>query len=106
MSLKFSKLGDDLMKVPKLEAGSIKWVVYKDCFIWSIDAHGLLEYLNGSKKKPACLVKLRVVPQKDADGNDTMKMIQATLTTQEKVLIKDWKAKLKEWRQGEAIVKQ
>ena len=42
MSL-FGKLGDNLMKVPKLEAGGTNWVVYKDCFIWSVDAWGLLD---------------------------------------------------------------
>src|SRR5258706_38279 len=106
MSSKFAKLGDDLMKVPKLEVGGTNWVVYKDRFIWSIDARSLLEHLDGPEKKPVCLVKPRVVPRKDADGNDTTEMVQATLTAQEKSLIKDWKGELKEWRQGEAIVKQ
>jgi hypothetical protein len=106
MSSKFAKLGDDLMKVPKLEVGGSNWVVYKDRFIWSIDARGLLEHLDGSEKEPVCPVKPRVVPRKDADGNDTTEMVRATLTAQEESLIKDWKGELKEWRQGEAIVKQ
>jgi len=36
MSSKLAKLGDDFMKVPKLEASGVNWVVYKDRFVWSI----------------------------------------------------------------------
>jgi len=50
MSLKFAKLGDDLMKVPKLEAGGVNWVIYKDRFLWSIDACSLLEHIDGSDR--------------------------------------------------------
>jgi len=52
---KFSKLGDDLMRVPKLEAGGANWVIYKDRFLWSIDAHDLLEHVDGSGEEPMCL---------------------------------------------------
>ena len=47
----FGKLGNDLMKVPRLEAGSTNWVVYKDRFLWSVDAWGLLEHVDGSPKE-------------------------------------------------------
>ena len=56
MSL-FGKLGDDLMKVPKLEASGTNWVVYKDRFLWSVDARGLLEHVDGSEREPVCPVK-------------------------------------------------
>jgi len=32
------KLGDNLMKVPLLNVAGTNWVVYKDWFIWAIDA--------------------------------------------------------------------
>src|SRR6266545_119648 len=106
MSSKFSKLGDDLMRVPKLEVSGTNWVVYKDRFLWSIDARGLLEHVDGSEKEPVCPVKPRMVPKKDADGNDTCEMILATPTADEERLTRDWKADLKDWKQGEAVVKQ
>jgi len=57
MSLKFAKLGNDTMKVPKLEAGDTNWVVYKDCFLCSVDVRGLLEHVDGSEREPVCPVK-------------------------------------------------
>jgi hypothetical protein len=102
----FGKLGDDLMKVPRLEAGGTNWVVYKDRFVWSVDARGLLEHMDGSEREPVCPVKPRMVPKKDSEGNDTREMAQAALTADEERLIKEWKAELKEWKRGEAIVKQ
>src|SRR5260221_14214559 len=46
------KLGDDLMKVPKLDAGGSNWVIYKDRFMWAIDARGLLDHVDGSIREP------------------------------------------------------
>ena len=67
----FGKLGDDLMKVPRLEAGGTNWVVYKDRFLWSVDARGLLEHVDGSEREPVCPVKPWMVPIKDSEGKDT-----------------------------------
>jgi len=102
MSL-IGKLGDDLMKVPKLEAGSANWVVYKDRFLWSVDAQGLLEHVDGSEREPICLVKPWMIPRRDSETRD---FVQATYTPEEERLIKEWRAELKEWKRGEAIVKQ
>jgi len=82
------------------------WVVYKDHFLWSVDACGLLEHVDGSEREPVCPVKPRMVPRKDSEGNETRDFIQAPYTRDEEREIKEWKAKLKEWKQGEAIVKQ
>jgi len=46
------KLGDDLMKVPLLNVAGTNWVVYKDQFIWAIDAQGLLEHVDSSEREP------------------------------------------------------
>ena len=56
MSSRLAKLDNDLMKVPKLEAGGVNWVVYKVRFVWSIDARGLLEHVDGSEREPVCQV--------------------------------------------------
>ena len=102
----FGKLGDDLMKVPRLEAGGTNWVVYKDRFLWSVDARGLLKHIDGSEREPVCPVKPRMVPRRDSEGKDTRDLVQATYTPDEERGIKDWKAELKEWKRGEAIIKQ
>jgi len=98
MSSKFAKLGDDLMKVPKLKAGSTNWVVYKDRFLWSVDARGLLKHVDGSEREPVCPVKPRMIPRRDSEGNETRDFVQATYTPDEERLIKEWKAELKEWK--------
>src|SRR5258708_1195841 len=45
------KLGDDLKKVPKLDAGGSNWVIYKDRFMWPIDPRGLLDHVDGSMRE-------------------------------------------------------
>ena len=37
-SLSTSKLGEDFMKIPRLDIAGTNWVIYKDCFLWAIDA--------------------------------------------------------------------
>jgi hypothetical protein len=94
------------MKVPKLDVGGMNWVVYKDRFLWSINARGLLEHVDGSEGEPVCPVKPRMVPKQDYEGRETRDMVQAAYTQEEERLIKEWKVEQKDWRQGEAIVKQ
>jgi hypothetical protein len=52
MSFSTTKLGDEFLRIPRLDVGGINWVVYKDRFLWSIDARGLLDHLEGSKEEP------------------------------------------------------
>jgi hypothetical protein len=68
---KFAKLGDDLMKVPKLDIGGTNWVVYKDRFLWSINVHSLLEHVDSSEGEPECPVVTRYTAAKNAEGEDT-----------------------------------
>ena len=105
MSDTFGKLGNDLMKVPKLEASSTNWVVYQDWFLWSVNVQGLLEYVDGSKREPICPVKPRMVPRKDSEGNGIWDLVQALYTQEEERSIKEWKSELKGWKQEEAVVK-
>ncbi|KAF8814730.1 hypothetical protein BYT27DRAFT_7081514, partial [Phlegmacium glaucopus] len=85
-----TKLGDDLLRIPKLNISGSNWVIYKDRFIWSIDARGLLDHLEELSGEPIC-------PVADPAGK---------LTDEEKTLVKEWKKEVKEWKQGEAVVKQ
>ena len=94
------------MKVPKLEAGGANWVIYKDRFLWSIDARILLEHIDGSEREPICLVKPSYTSKVDTSGNDTGIMVQTPFTADEVKKINKWKVELKEWKQGEAVVKQ
>jgi len=47
-----------------------------------------------------------MIPRRDSEVNETRDFVQATYTPDEERLIKKWKAELKEWKQGEAIIKQ
>ena len=47
-----------------------------------------------------------MVPRRDSEGKDTRNLVQAAYTPEEERSIKEWKTELKEWKRGEAIVKQ
>ena len=47
-----TKLGEDFMKIPWLDVASTNWVIYKDCFLWAIDACRHLDHVDGSTKEP------------------------------------------------------
>jgi hypothetical protein len=56
MSFSTTKLGDEFLCVPRLDMAEINWVVYKDRFLWSIYARGLLDHLEGSIEEPTDLI--------------------------------------------------
>ncbi|KAF8074878.1 hypothetical protein FPV67DRAFT_1376124, partial [Lyophyllum atratum] len=87
-----TKLGDDFLRIPKLDVSGSNWVIYKDRLLWSVDARGLLDHLDGSEGEP-------VDPISDRDES-------TALTEAEIRLEAEWKKALKLWRQGEAVVKQ
>jgi len=47
-----TKIGDDILRIPKLDVAGTNWVIYKDRIIWSIDVCGLLEHIDGSESEP------------------------------------------------------
>jgi len=57
-------------------------------------------------REPICLVKPRYTSKIDTSGNDTGVMVQIPFMADEEKEIKEWKVELKEWKQGEAVVKQ
>ena len=91
-----TKLGNKFMRIPKLDMSSTNWVIFKDCFIWVLDARGILDHIDGTAMEPA---KLTFKPL--AEGEVTTEQ-----TAVQKKLEDEWKKEIKEWRQGKAIVKQ
>ena len=86
------KLGNDFLHIPKLDVSGSNWVIFKDHFLWSIDARGLTEHIDSTAQAPS---------------NPIPSSAQAALLSDvEELLDKEWRKELKEWNQGEAIAKQ
>ncbi|RDB30296.1 hypothetical protein Hypma_007134 [Hypsizygus marmoreus] len=85
-----TKLGDDFLRVPKLDVSGSNWVIYKDRFLWSVDARGLLEHLDGTLSKP-----VDPIPDRDPESPPALTAAQVQLDA-------DWKKETKTWKQGEA----
>jgi hypothetical protein len=96
MSFSTTKLGDEFLRVPKLDVAGINWVVYKDRFLWSIDARGLLDHLEGAEVEPTDPIDAAIRAAVTTKPLDTAQVLVDT----------EWKKAVKEWRQGEAVVKQ
>jgi hypothetical protein len=88
-----SKLGDEFLRIPKLDVSGSNWVLYKERFLWALDARGISEHINGVADMPADPVTPKSREEKK-------------LSDAEKVLDKEWKKELKEWKQNEAVAKQ
>jgi len=43
-----TKLGDEFLHIPKLDVSSSNWVLYKEHFSWALDAHGILDHIDGT----------------------------------------------------------
>jgi uncharacterized membrane protein YgcG len=114
MSTSTVKLGDSLMKVPMLDVAGTNWVIYKDCFLWCIDARGLLEHVDSSAMEPRYPVSQERVaaasvatPAAAAEAGDVPIETEAEeLSTADSLLMQEWRKELKVWKQGEAVVKQ
>ncbi|PPQ93238.1 hypothetical protein CVT25_015236 [Psilocybe cyanescens] len=85
------KLGDDFMKIPRLNEAGKNWVIYKAHFLWSIGACGKLKHVDGSAVAPA---------------DPVAHTVNQILTSEEETLDAEWQKALKIWNQGEAIIKQ
>lgn len=60
-NMSITKLGDDLMKVLKLDMSGTNWVIYKDQFLCTVDARGLLHHVHNL---------LHIVLEWNVDGKD------------------------------------
>ncbi len=88
------KLGDEFLRIPKLDATGSNWVVYRDRLLISIDARGLGDHLDGTAELP-------VNPHPPPTDGSTR-----TLSTEQKASVEEYQKTLKMWKQEEAIVKQ
>ena len=99
-----SKLGDEFLRIPKLDVSGTNWVIYKDRFTWSLDARGILDHIDGSGTEPADPLATSTDP---ADPSvKPVRAIQGELSAEDKLLDLEWRKEMKEWKQGEAITKQ
>jgi hypothetical protein len=85
-----TKLGDEFLRIPKLDVSGTNWVIFKDRFTWALDARGILDHIDGSGSEPT-------EPVEEGDKTDAEK---------HEKLVAEWKKDVKEWKQGEAIAKQ
>ena len=90
-----TKLGDEFLQIPKLDVSGSNWVIFKDRFTWALDAHGILEHINGTTSVP-----------KDLISAEEWKKAKDGLTMEQKKLETEWKKDIKDWKQGEAVTKQ
>ena len=84
---------DLLPKIPTLKADGSNWLIFKNHVEWATKAKGLVEYLEGTKTKPA-----NPSEGKDASWKPT--------TKGEKVAVAEFPAKYAKWRQENGYVKQ
>ena len=85
---------DEFLHVPKLDVAGTNWVVYKDHFLWSINAQGYLDHLDGTEVEPVDSINPLV--QSGMTPLDATQILADT----------EWKKAVKEWRQGDTVVKQ
>ena len=89
-----TKLGDEFLRIPKLDVSGSNWVIFKERFLWALDARGILDHVEKTGKvKPVDPIPEDV----RASGK---------LSDGQKVLKTEWSKELKEWKQGEAVAKQ
>ena len=47
-----TKLGDEFLRIPKLDVSGTNWVIFKDHFTWALDARSILDHVNGTSEEP------------------------------------------------------
>jgi hypothetical protein len=80
-----TKLGDEFLKTPKLDVTGTNWVIYRDRLLWSVDARGLLEHLDGTGEQPEDPIPKTV-------------RVSGKLSDEQIILDKEWKKEVKEWK--------
>src|ERR1700719_3374541 len=88
-----TKLGDEFLRIPKLEVSGSNWVIFKDHFLWALDARCILDHIDGTGKEPR-------------DPITSADRAKGTLTPEQVKVETEWKKEIKEWKQGEAVAKQ
>jgi len=47
-----TKLGDEFLRIPKLDVSGTNWVIFKDRFTWALDARSILNHIDGTSVEP------------------------------------------------------
>jgi hypothetical protein len=47
-----TKLGNEFFRIPRLDVSGSNWVIFKDHFIWALDARGILDHIDGTGTEP------------------------------------------------------
>ena len=45
-------LSDESLRIPKLEIFRTNWVIYKERFVWALDARGIVDHIDGTGSEP------------------------------------------------------
>ena len=97
-----TKLGDEFLRIPKLDVSGSNWVIFKDRFTWALDARGILDHIDGSGTQP-----VRTIVPEPEDKSDPLTEEEVGKIAEKQAISDDeWKKEVKEWKQGEAIAKQ
>lgn len=99
-----TKLGDDFLRIPKLDATGANWVVYRDRFLISIEARGLGDHLDGSAPMPTNPHPDPPAAAAAAEGSSPA--AAPALSATQLAAVEEYRKALKLWKQEEAIVKQ
>ncbi|KAG6864577.1 hypothetical protein C0991_008511 [Blastosporella zonata] len=83
-----TKLGNEFLRIPKLDVAGSNWVIYKDQFLWSVDVQGYLDHLNGTATEPIDPI---------TDCTDSLATAR-TLTSDEVAATAEWKVLLNTWK--------
>ena len=43
-----SKLGDEFLRIPKLDVSGQNWVLYREQFFWALDTCAILDHVDGT----------------------------------------------------------
>lgn len=89
-----AKLGNEFLCILKLDLTGSNWVIFKEQFLWALDACSILDHIDGTSKEPPA----NPIPKEDQDSGKLTK-VQGTLEV-------EWRKELKEWKQSEAVAKQ
>ena len=90
-----TKLGNKFLQIPKLDVSGTNWVNFKDHFTWVLDAHGILDHIDGTSSE-----------LNDPIPEEVRMKKLLVLTEEQMKLDMEWKKDLKEWKQAKAITKQ
>lgn len=100
-----NKLGDDYLRVPRLDVLGSNWIIYKDRLRFAADARGYLAHLDNSKKAPVHPTEPVPLPSSPAPTSETVATLAAKIMAYEEAMVRFEKEDAV-WRCGEGIVKQ